>query len=486
MPAGPPPEKNPRKDVWDFLEDHFYQPLVLFASVFILAGIWLLALEKCPRGVVWGTIAADLLLLILVFIWYLVELEFVNIGCIVLAVLLVIGCIVCRKQIETSCVIMKVAMDGLFENKRLFVVTFGVQLVWIGYFALWVAGIIGMHFVKEVKVLSPQSGGFDCELSTGWTSNGVFQVYWVLQYYWVTAFFQNINTMMITANLAGWFFKEDDYTSFWVQALTWSVGVQAGGNAMCAGITGFLEYLLSKVSTPLKIVFAMLNPLEWIFLCIGLALKTVALTFTKFALIAMTIQGKTFCAAAPEALNILRDRLGQAVITDYIGKRVMAWCTYFLALAVAFAAWAWADSAQDIDILDKLGGAAGLTFLTLLFAIVISYPLMAIVFVALVEQFVSTIDWTGDRELWEIRAGMNSIFAAIFMGCVTQFLLDFISGIVVTAMDVLLFCIAVEDSNNKQDRFADLYKNMKEISPEFNKEAPQALLGQVVGNAAAA
>jgi len=164
----------------------------------------------------------------------------------------------------------------------------------------------------------------------------------------------------------------------------------------------------------------------------------------------------------------------------------MAWCTYFLALAVAFAAWAWADSAQDIDILDKLGGAAGLTFLTLLFAIVISYPLMAIVFVVLVEQFVSTIDWTGDRRLWEIRAGMNSIFAAIFMGCVTQFLLDFISGIVVTAMDVLLFCIAVEDSNNKQDRFANLYNNMKEISPEFNKEAPQAVPGQVVGNAAAA
>jgi hypothetical protein len=442
-------------------------------------------MDKFPRAVVWGTIAADILLLVAIFIWFLVQLEFVNVGCVVLAVLLVVGCVVFRKQIETACVILKVAMEGLFMNRRVFLVTFGVQLVWVGYFAIWIASLIGMHFVKEVRVV--ESG--KCELRTGWTTNVVLELYWILQYYWVTAFCQNICTMMITANLAGWFFEEQDFQSFWVHALKWSLGVQAGGNAMCAAITGFMEYLLSKVSSPWKLCLGCLNPFEWIFICIGLALKTVALTFSKFALIAMTISGNTFCGAAPEAFKTLRSNLGEAVITDYIGKRVMAWCTYFLAVGVAFAAWAWADTAQGLDNIGEFG-AGGLAALTILFAIIVSYPLVGLVVIVLIEQLLST--WTSEwgQDMWHTRATLNSIFAALFMGCVTQFVLDKVSGVVVTAMDVLLFCIAIE--NNEQERFANLYSNIKETFPEANKpptasvtenNAP-AIQAQVVGSAA--
>jgi len=443
--------------VWQFLEQHFYQLTVLFGSVFACSWLWLVALN--PHAVVLVPIilqlAGDLL-------WENVIVVVVVIVPVSVGVFLC--CFLIRfEEMKNFCVMMQIARHGLSENRRLLAVTFGVQCVWVAFFALWIAGIIGMHFVQEALPDPDPNWDGRCSIQVAWTGNGGLQVYWILHYYWTTYFFRNINVFLITVNISGWYFKEDGYESFWVQGLKWVLGPMAGGTAICSAVIGILEYLLSRVSSPCNIILGILNPLEWIFVCIGLCLKTVAMTYTKFGVIAMAHGGRPFCETAPKAFQVLRAHLGDAVVTDYVGKRVMAWCTYAVALAVAFIAWAWGDQVQEIEVLTEIPAPALIAIMAL-YAWLISYPFVGLIFVIFLEQGIGGIAEPGS----DVRKGMNSIFASVFMGCISYFLLNFLSGVVVSAMDAVLFCFAVEESlgQKQAERFdkygSNLYGSIKE------------------------
>merc|ERR1712217_484431 len=99
---------------------------------------------------------------------------------------------------------------------------------------------------------------------------------------------------------------------------------------------------------------------------------------------------------------------------------------------------------------------------------IISFPFASVVLIVMVENMLpSTMNS-------DTRAILNSIFAAIFMGSITNFLLKTMSHVVVSAMDVVYFCFAVESElGQKQDRFNDLYEAIKEtiVKGSTNNEA---------------
>jgi hypothetical protein len=445
------------RDSWQFLEEHWYQPTVLFLMSFVLASLWLYALQKITKVVVWGTIVADTLLLIGVFVWFLAEGWGVNWPCIVGAVAIVGASAIWRKKVSAAADMMNIAMNGLFANKRVFGVCFGVQMVWVGFFALWIASLMGMHFIKEVRqITNEEIGVYTCELVTpSWIDGGALMAFWLFHYYWVTFFFQNVNTIVITHTVAGWYFNEDGYKHFWLSALKWSGGPLAGGNAICAAIMGIGEYCMSKIGSAWSLCFAILNPFDWFFVLLAFCFKTLVQTYTKFGLIAHAYSGRPLCETAPRAFQVLKQWLGEAVITDYLGKRIMAWCTYMVALLVTYIAWVWGCQAQNLT-----GAELELPqFLVLVFfwVYLLSYPFLGLMVMVLVEQYAgSSIDG-------ELRGYMNAFFASLFMGCITYFVLNFLSQVVVNAMDVALFCYAVEKDLGEQqnERFATLYDSIK-------------------------
>merc|ERR1711934_849375 len=165
----------------------------------------------------------------------------------------------------------------------------------------------------------------------------------------------------------------------------------------------------------------MFNPIEWIPLCLAFALKTIIHTYTKFGL-----------EAASCTFQLLKQKLGEAIICDYIGKRVMSWCTYMLSLGVAMAALVWGNSLQNYDEANKIFSEIGFLIPTMLFlAYVVSFPFASIILIVLLEAMLPN-DMDGTA-----RAILNSLFAAIFMGSITNFLLRTMSHIVVSAMDVI-------------------------------------------------
>jgi len=473
--------KVPREGVWEFLEVHAYQPAVLFGAALIVAVGWLFILQKFPKTVVWSTLIFNLLMLGFLLGYFLVAEGTFNFGILAIMILMIIGMFVLRAKITSAAAMMKFAIDGLFANPVIFAVCFGVQLLWVGFFAIWIAGLVTMHFVKEV-VLVPEETAYTrqkgCHI--GSTFGPGIMIFWVLHYFWVTYFFRNVNVIIITGNLSAWYFEEDGFENNWKKTLPWAFGPLAGGNAMCSALQGFLEYIMAKVGSCWSIVFGILNPIDWIFICLGLCLKTFAQTYTKFALIAHVYSGKGFCAGAPDTWNLMKNWLGQAIVTDYIGKSVMRWITYALSLGVGFAAWAWADAVQNVNSLDM--PLAALISVTIVYAYVISQPFFGLLLVILIEQLVgqlgifeSECDGFGQSEACKVRGGMNSIFASVFMACITFFLLTFLSQVVVTSMDVCLFCYAVEMDNGtadaKKQKFYESIKN-------------SIALGEVAGGAA--
>jgi len=95
-------------------------------------------------------------------------------------------------------------------------------------------------------------------------------------------------------------------------------------------------------------------------------------------------------------------------------------------------------------------GSLGMPFvigMTIIFSMFIAYPLVGLIFVVIVEQILASFGFLdfSKPDLWDVRAVINSFLAALFMGCITQFILTFVSEVVMTAMDVILFCYAIDD-----------------------------------------
>lgn len=470
--------------LWDFFEGNVYQPIVILLCAVILGVAWLVFIAKAAKAAVWGSIVFDVVALVAVFIWYWVDFDAKNWACLIMAAIMVIGAVVARQQINQCANIMTKAMEGLSMNKRIFAVSAGVQVVWLGYFALFIASVIAMHFVKTVTlVVDPTYGSMSCEIQAkGWIGNGWTTAVWTICYYWVTFFFNNIILMLITANLTGWYFGQEGYTSFWLKALPWTVFQQGGANAIASAIMGAAQYLLDRVGNKWKLVFSLLGPWNWILLCVAACMQSILEAYTQFALIASTYSGMGFVESAGSSLKLLKDRMGTAVLTNFLGKDVMAWACYMISLAVGFASWAWADELQGWGSTFSYMSASLLVGTIIMFAYLLAYPFITLVIVILIEPYLASICPGG---CLEEKARITSILGAFFLSCLTMFILQAVSHIVVSAMNVIFFCYAVEDAaGGKQERFEELYLSIKSTvvtGVVVQGSVPQSQSGVVVG-----
>jgi len=367
---------------------------------------------------------------------------------------------------------MKIAMEGLSENRRIFAVSTGVQLVWICYLALFIASVVGMHFVKQVaRINSPYASAtmttYECELQAkGWIGNGWVTFIWTVCYYWATAFCANTVLMLVTANLAGWYFKQDGFKYLWVKALRWAVFEHAGGNSLASAISGVAQYLLDRVGNKWKLVFSVLGPWNWILLCLACCLQAVVQAYTQFATIAMTYSGRSFFESAALSLRLLQDRMGTAMLTNFLGRDVMTWACYVISLAVGFGSWAWSDDLQGYGSSFADMEVTLLILLIILFAYMLAYPFLTVIVIILLEPFIASnlCGSSSSGSCHEFQTRVISVMCGLFLSCLTMFILQAISHIVVSAMNIVLFCYAVEDkAGEKQERFSVLYENIKSI-----------------------
>jgi hypothetical protein len=448
------------QDLWQFLEEFIEMPILVFGGTFIVASLWLVAMTYATGPVVWGTLVFDILVMIFGVIWGLVELDALNWMLLFLAIGFTIGIVVARKQIQSAIVVMHKAMEGLSQNQRLMPISFAITCLWIGFFAMWVASLIGLDMVKEVREVEVEHGGLVKLCSIENKYPGEIRWLWIVCYFWTTFFFNNAKLVVITGQLADWYERGAGHDmTIWRKFTVYAFHPfkSGGANALCSAIMGITQYLMNYFSSKARLISGMFNPLEWVPICLAFALKQVIHTYTKYGLIAQVYSGQPFCSAAQNAFKLLKNHLGEAFIVDYVGKRVLSWCTYLLSLGVAMAALTWGNALQGNDEANKIFKEVSLLVVVMLWlAVIVSYPFISVILVVIIENLLPNDIDAGARAI------LNSVFAAIFMGSITCFLLRTMSHVVVSAMDVIYFCFAAEaDRGDKQERFNDLYDAIK-------------------------
>ncbi|CAK0839806.1 unnamed protein product [Prorocentrum cordatum] len=465
------------KSLWDFLETHFYVPALLLGGV-LAASLWPLALQKFPRSMVWGTIGADAVLLMAGFVWFTLEADMWNPALAIVAGLTAMAAVFHRTKIDQCSVVMKAAMDGLVSNRRVFLACASVACIWAAFFAMWVAAFIGMSFVKEVAQLPPMqytSYFPGCELQEVlWLASGWKKLFFFVNLYWTTYFFRNVNLIVVSSTVSSWYFNSEGYQSFWIQALRWGFVDLAGGSAILHHGVCVLPPLQDQ--TPLEPGSRLPEPRRLDprvhRLCSPAGPSRL---HEVWAHIAGVLWETFLCDSAFAGMKLLERQLGTAVLTDYIGTRVMSWATYVVFLCVACATWAWADPVQGVESITQISLGA-MIFVMLVFAWIIDMPFYCLAAVIFLEVLVRPAGSSSDPDSFETRAVLNAISAALFLGAVVHFTMDTVSQIVVNAMDTIFFCFAVETQlgDAKQERFAGLYDNMKATI------APGALLQDAV------
>jgi len=201
-------------------------------------------------------------------------------------------------------------------------------------------------------------------------------------------------------------------------------------------------------------------------------------------LIAHVFHGGALVATAREAFNTLKNHLGNAVATDMVSVTVVSWTTTLFSLGVCLASAAWMDAQIDKGgVLAAVGGAAEgssdadilIMAMCLGFLYFLKQPLVTLVLLSIV--------------LGNIRINMLAgTFVGLFVGSITNIVFTFAGEVVHNSGDTIMYCFALEaEDGKKQERFAEMYKQMKTVVGEGTPAGSQEVVqGNVVGSADAA
>merc|ERR1712098_691872 len=110
--------------MWQALEEWVEVPSVLLAACVVLVPLWLTALRKFTRAIVWGLILLDVALLAYLMVRSEFEWPFIAITAIV-----VLGIIFFRKKIKLAIEILHLTMVGLSQTPSVFAACFIVFAV---------------------------------------------------------------------------------------------------------------------------------------------------------------------------------------------------------------------------------------------------------------------------------------------------------------------------------------------------------------------
>merc|ERR1711959_775817 len=159
---------------------------------------------------------------------------------------------------------------------------------------------------------------------------------------------------------------------------------------------------------------------------------------------------------AKNSWDVLKRRLGDAVVNDTVAQLVLSWSTSIFCTAFGFIAWAWLDDCMEVGLLNTIGDAATdagefadiliLVLILVMFAFV-SRPIFSLVLVAFFGSLIKSDMLVG-------------FLGGIFIGSICCILFRYFSAVVLASSDVIFWCFALEaDAGNRQEeRFPEIYK----------------------------
>ncbi|KAF4666068.1 hypothetical protein FOL47_004291 [Perkinsus chesapeaki] len=465
----PVPDEEVLPSFWPLLGKYWYVPTVICLGVVILAVAWLYALQLLVKPIIWGTLFLGVVLLVGFWAFWFVEYEVNNWMLLVGAGIELIFMALCWRSINRSADVISIASEGLRCSPTVIGVSILVEALYIGYIALWITFIIASFNVKEVDPNTCHLVEPEWIVVSRWIYGPMFFIF--------TYVFLNIKTVVCAAGIGAWYFPDPNAPIIpALKGLRWALTSSSGAIMFASLFVGIVRYIVNRISDTMNWLPICLSPLACLWRCIAGCILGVLEMFSKFMLIGQTFCGEAFCGSAKRSFSVVKDRLGDAFITDSIGGNVVTMSTYIFSLGLGIASWAWLDSAQDSQSLTVMPWYFLIPVL-LLYAMLISTPVLTITLLAWLAQYFQTWVCGSDgmcSETWQVDLlqGLNSVTCALFIGSLCYCLFNFIAEIVMSSIDTVFFCIAIEYDNNVfQPRFKNkVYELLREDCP--NQSTP--------------
>jgi len=438
---------------------------IFFGMVFV-AVVWLLSLRRCAKQIIWGAIGLDFAALIALGI-IVMQLGGDGLPFFIMAGAFAALVAVCRKKINIGGQLMQEGTNALVKNPFLFVACGLILAIYIGYCALWCAAMAAQGEIRQVTCTE---AGASLEIAS-WL--GDLSTIMLVGFFFTTNFVQNAKLMMCTVVIGSWFFDgnkspqgqamihfagDKKKPSAYKTATRWICWDLSGANGFAAFIVTLADMLESQANQKICCCpLFLLNPFVCMLKIIWMCVKGCVEMYSRFGLMAACFTGKGFVNSSRWAWGVLKDQLGQMVVTGCISHRVTSWGVMLFSICFMFLGWAVADLGTGDDTLgdflrwDVLGGGTIIVILLIIgFMIYLTTMPMFVMFLFCMILGNSPV----------MSPTFTGVYYAVFTGALANIFFTFVGEMILNGVDIMLFCFAIEldCALGNQDRFSEMKK----------------------------
>ncbi|KAF4662516.1 hypothetical protein FOZ61_002408 [Perkinsus olseni] len=464
------PDAGVAADLWEALADYWYIPTTIFPSMVLVAVLWLLASEYIPRVLIWSTLATSIVFLIALWAFWNFEYGFNNWMLLVIAGLATVSSAILYKSINCAAEVLSVAACGLRCTPSVVLASLLLKGIFVAYVLLWTFFMVRSAQTKE---LDESNCSLRSSPGIGFARFLFGLLFWVFTYV-----FLNMKTVVCAAGIGAWYFPGGDGepTIPALRGLQWAFTTSSGAVMFAATIVGVTRFILNRIGNACHCLPWFLTPLGCLWKCLTCCCMSILEAFSKFMIIGQVFAGGSFCGAGRKSFRLIKNRLGNAFITDGVGHTVVTTATYLFSFSLGVASWLWLDAAQEYQTLAELN-----TFLLipvlLLFAAFISTPIFTIVVVTWLSPLLHGLtcgeDGCDSSSQANAQRAINSVTGALFVGSVCFAFFHFLADVVLCSIDTVFFCFAIEaDARSYQHRLeGPVYSKFTEsldLSASFN------------------
>lgn len=191
-----------------------------------------------------------------------------------------------------------------------------------------------------------------------------------------------------------------------------------------------------------------LDPVAWVTKFFMICFKAFIMSLTRMNTAIHAFTGESFCKCTTITRAIMKRNFVGGLATEYISSMVMSLATFVFSVGMTFTAWYWFEQEYDgnIGLLTDLSGNGNKTEFYLwtflvIFCVWNTYITVMIFSVAIAPNVKGCIGGCA--------SGVPVIIplAAIFIGCVSHIVFEYILGLVRDATTAMLMSVAVDRDN---------------------------------------
>lgn len=270
-------------------------------------------------------------------------------------------------------------------------------------------------------------------------------------------FLQNAVLIVCATGVGAWYFHHDDANKPSIPAkvgLIWAFTVSAGASYFVAVVNYIVSEIRRQAKGSMKYACCCF-PHKTLCAFIFCAIQGCVQAYTRYMLIAHTFHGGSIRTTATVTFNILKNRLGEAMVNDLVSKTVMDYSSGLFSIGFAFIAWAWIDDAMGVGLLvnqpewwTELNIPLDIVILFLVFImkIFVLNPIFTLIFLALFGAKIKLTVLLG-------------FLGGTFVGSICCLFFRFCSNIVLCCADTMFYAYALEaEAGQKQERFKEVYE----------------------------